>query len=56
MSVFSTGDSVRITGPTMTGNIGTVIHHDAGHGLYLVRVDAVTQNYFQATDLEYFTP
>jgi hypothetical protein len=54
-SVFSTGDTVRITGSTMTGNVGTVVHHDLGRDLYLVRVDAVTQNYFAATDLQLFT-
>jgi uncharacterized protein YgiM (DUF1202 family) len=53
--VFSTGDTVTITGSVMTGNVGTVVHHDAARNLYLVRVGAVTQNYFPASDLEVFS-
>lgn len=53
--MFSTGDTVTITGSVMTGNVGTVVHHDTGRDLYLVRVGAVTQNWFPASDLELFS-
>ncbi|MEI7057863.1 hypothetical protein WBG06_18710 [Nocardioides sp. CCNWLW239] len=55
MGTFSTGQTVRITGTTMTGNVGTVVHHDEKRGTYLVRIDATTQNYFTAAELEEFT-
>jgi transcription antitermination factor NusG len=54
MNTFAVGDTVRITGPTMTGNVGTVVSIDADNQRYLVRVDPVTQNYFPAADLELF--
>ncbi|MEH3075573.1 MAG: hypothetical protein PGN11_02670 [Quadrisphaera sp.] len=53
--MFSTGDTVTITGSVMTGNVGTVVHHDADRDLYLVRVGAVTQDYFPAADLALFS-
>ncbi|WP_197519681.1 hypothetical protein [Pseudonocardia sp. HH130630-07] len=55
MDEFSVGDTVRITGRTMTGNVGTVIHLDKKNEKYLVRISAVTQNYFTAEELEIFT-
>lgn len=56
MDDFAIGDTVQLTGSTMTGNVGTVVHIDENRGLYLVRIDAVTQNYFTAEDLESFDP
>ncbi|MFJ9388656.1 hypothetical protein ACIRON_07555 [Nocardioides sp. NPDC101246] len=55
MGTFSIGQTVRITGETMTGNVGTVVHHDEKRGKYLVRIDGMTQNYFSAVELEEFT-
>ncbi|MFG1646621.1 hypothetical protein ACGFMK_40640 [Amycolatopsis sp. NPDC049252] len=55
MAAFEVGDTVRITGKTMTGNVGTVVHFDDKRDKYLVRVDAVTQNYFPAEELERFS-
>ncbi|MEV0251732.1 hypothetical protein AB0H76_34445 [Nocardia sp. NPDC050712] len=54
MDEFTIGETVRITGKTMTGNVGTVVHQGKD-GKYLVRVGAVTQNYFTADELEQFT-
>lgn len=53
--MFGTGDTVTITGPVVTGNVGTVVHHDADRGLHLVRIGAVTQDYFPASDLALFS-
>jgi len=39
----------------MTGNVGTVIHIDKKNEKYLVRIGAVTQNYFTGEELEKFT-
>ncbi|GGF26474.1 hypothetical protein [Williamsia phyllosphaerae] len=55
MAAFAIGDTVQITGSVMTGNVGTVVHFDEGRGRYLVRVGAVTQNYFSEDDLELFS-
>ncbi|MGJ0120476.1 hypothetical protein ACQ7HM_14840 [Williamsia sp. MIQD14] len=55
MAAFAIGDTVQITGDVMTGNVGTVVHIDSGRGRYLVRVDAVTQNYFSEDDLTLFS-
>lgn len=52
MNVFSIGETVRIKGKTMTGNVGTVIFLDRKTEKYLVRISAVTQNYFDADELE----
>jgi DNA-binding transcriptional regulator GbsR (MarR family) len=38
-----------------TGNVGTVVHFDDKRDEYLVRVDAVTQDYFPADELERFS-
>ncbi|MGU3293711.1 hypothetical protein [Williamsia sp. M5A3_1d] len=54
MAAFRIGDTVQITGSVMTGNVGTVIHIDDERGRYLVRVGAVTQNYFSENDLTLF--
>lgn len=54
MEKFTVGQTVRITGKTMTGNVGTVIQVDAAHDRYLVRIGAVTQNYFTPNELEKF--
>ncbi|GLY42862.1 hypothetical protein Amsp01_088850 [Amycolatopsis sp. NBRC 101858] len=55
MDAFEVGQTVRITGKTMTGNVGTIVHFDDKRNKYLVRVDAVTQNYFPAHELEKFS-
>lgn len=49
------GDTVRITGSTMTGNVGTVVHLDEKRGKVLVRIDQQTQNYFTEDELEMFS-
>lgn len=54
MNEFKIGDTVRMTGRIMTGNVGTVVHLDEKRGRYLVRIDAVTQNYFPPEDLELY--
>ncbi|WP_448612597.1 hypothetical protein [Modestobacter sp. URMC 112] len=38
MADFTVGDTVPVTGTTMTGNVGTVVHIDGARGRYLVRV------------------
>lgn len=55
MEDFTVGETVRITGTTMTGNVGTVVHLDDKRQKYLVRVTDVTQNYFSADELERFS-
>lgn len=55
MDEFEVGETVRITGRTMTGNVGTVVHFDGKRDKYLVRVGAITQNYFPAAELERFS-
>ncbi|WP_217181963.1 hypothetical protein [Streptomyces sp. AC495_CC817] len=55
MNEFKIGDIVQMTGNVMTGNVGTVVSVDDSRGLYLVRIDGATQNYFAATDLKTFT-
>ncbi|WP_424936811.1 MULTISPECIES: hypothetical protein [Bacteria] len=54
MQGFAIGDTVQITGPTMTGNVGTVVSFDEARGKILVRVGAVTQNYFSPDQLQPF--
>ncbi|WP_169305781.1 KOW domain-containing RNA-binding protein [Renibacterium salmoninarum] len=54
MDNFKIGQTVKITGKTMTGNVGTVVHLDEKRGKYLVRITDVTQNYFDADELELF--
>ncbi|MBA8794745.1 hypothetical protein FHX74_002364 [Friedmanniella endophytica] len=54
MDTFTVGDTVQITGPTMTGNVGTVIWVDEKAERYLVRITPATQNYFTAAELELF--
>jgi hypothetical protein len=56
MNEFTIGDTVQITGPVMTGNVGTVVSIDEKRARYLVRVGAVTQNYFAAGELTIFAP
>lgn len=51
MAGFEVGDTVQITGTTMTGNVGTVVHRDEAKDRYLVRIDAITQNWFTADEL-----
>lgn len=51
MAAFEVGDTVQITGTTMTGNVGTVVHRDEAKDRYLVRIDAITQNWFTADEL-----
>ncbi|UOX92234.1 hypothetical protein MUY14_17005 [Amycolatopsis sp. FBCC-B4732] len=55
MDNFKIGETVRITGRTMTGSVGTVVHLDEKRGKYLVRVSDVLQNYFTAEELEVFS-
>jgi transcription antitermination factor NusG len=55
MSDFAIGDTVQITGSTMTGNVGTVVSIDEKRGKYLVRVTDVTQNYFTPEELKLFS-
>jgi ribosomal protein S4E len=52
---LSVGQTVRITGSAMTGNVGTIVHFDDKRERYLVRIDAMTQNYFTAEELEEFS-
>ncbi|WP_338661833.1 hypothetical protein VQH23_16555 [Pararoseomonas sp. SCSIO 73927] len=56
MSEFKIGDTVRITGPVMRGNVGTVVWKDDSGQRYLVRITAATQNYYPAAELELFRP
>jgi len=55
MDEFKIGDTVQMTGPVMTGNVGTVVHLDEKRGKYLVRISGQTQNYFTAAELKIFT-
>ncbi|MET9230762.1 KOW motif-containing protein [Lentzea sp. NPDC003310] len=55
MGEFKIGDTVQITGATMTGNVGTVVHFDDDRGKILVRVTDQTQNYFSADELKKFS-
>lgn len=54
MAEFKVGDTVQITGNTMTGNVGTVTSNDEKREKYLVLISAVTQNYFTADELKLF--
>jgi hypothetical protein len=56
MADFTIGQTVQITGPVMTGNVGTVVSIDAKRAKYLVRITDETQNYFAAGDLTVFRP
>ncbi|MEW2462249.1 hypothetical protein [Microbacterium sp. K41] len=56
MNEFAIGDMVQITGSPMTGTVGTVVSFDEKRQRYLVRIDAMTQNYFTADDLTVFAP
>ncbi|MFJ5985036.1 hypothetical protein [Lentzea sp. NPDC092896] len=55
MGDFKIGDTVQITGTTMTGNVGTVVHFDDEREKILVRITDVTQNYFSADELKAFS-
>lgn len=54
MTQFKIGQTVKIIGKTMTGNVGTVVYLDEKREKYLVRISAVTQNYFTAEELQEF--
>lgn len=54
MDTFTIGQTVRITAPSMKGIVGTVVHKDTKREKYLVRVDAMTQNYFTEDEIEAF--
>ena len=54
MDQFKVGDTVQMTGPVMTGNVGTVVHLDKKREKYLVRITDETQNYFTAAELKLF--
>lgn len=56
MDNFSIGDTVKIIGRTMTGNVGTVVSFDTKRAKILVRITDVTQNYFTADEIELFQP
>lgn len=56
MAALSIGDIVQATGATMTGNVGTVVSYDEQRERFLVRIDAVTQNWFPEGDLRRFDP
>lgn len=51
---FTIGNTVEITGPVMTGDVGTVVHLDTQREKYLVRVGGATQNSFPAEQLRLF--
>ena len=55
MNDFTIGDTVQITGATMTGNVGTVVSIDRKRVRYLVRITDVTQNYFAPDELKLFS-
>lgn len=52
---FTIGATVRVTGSSMTGNVGTVVAVDEDRQRYLVLISSVTQNWFSADELEEFT-
>lgn len=52
---FKIGDTVQITGTSMTGNVGTVVHLDEKRQKYLVRIASGMQNYFTGDELKRFT-
>lgn len=54
MNTFAIGDTVQVTGPIMTGSVGTVTYIDEQRGTYLVVVSSVTQNYFAPEELVKF--
>ena len=54
MPDFAIGSTVQVTGPVMTGNVGTVVSIDTAAARYLVRITDVTQNYFTADELTLF--
>ncbi|MFI6480216.1 KOW motif-containing protein [Nonomuraea sp. NPDC050663] len=56
MNDYAIGDTVQVTGAAMTGNVGTIVSIDDKRGKYLVRIGAVTQNYFTAEELKPFSP
>lgn len=56
MNEFAIGDTVQITGPVMTGSVGTVVYLDEPRAKYLVRIDTLVQNYFSADEIELFDP
>ncbi|WP_439656471.1 hypothetical protein ACSHWB_29130 [Lentzea sp. HUAS TT2] len=55
MGDFKIGDTVQVTGSTMTGNVGTVVHFDTEREKILVRITDQTQNYFTADELKRFS-
>lgn len=54
MDDFAIGDTVEITGATMTGNVGAIVYLDSEREKYLVRVGGSTQNFFSADELRLF--
>jgi hypothetical protein len=56
MSEFKIGDTVKITGAIMTGNVGSIVSFDEKQKKYLVRITHQTQNYYPAEELESFKP
>ena len=55
MADSAVGDTVQVTGTTMTGDVGTAVHIDEARGTYLVRVSDTSQTYVAAGAPEYFT-
>jgi hypothetical protein len=45
MADSAVGDTVQVTGTTMTGDVGTAVHIDEARGTYLVRVSDTSQTY-----------
>lgn len=56
MDEFRIGDTVQMTGTVMHGNVGTVVSIDEQRAKRLVRIDAVTQNWFTTDELRPFRP
>ncbi len=55
MADSAVGDTVQVTGTTMTGDVGTAVHIDEARGTHLVRVSDTSQTYVAAGAPEYFT-
>ena len=54
MADATVGDTVQVTGTTMTGDVGTAVHIDEARGTCLVRVSDTSHEYVAADELERF--
>lgn len=54
MDNFTIGDTVQITGSTMTGSVGTVVYLDQERQKYLVRTTSAAQDYFTEDEITLF--